>query len=224
MNQKIKDTSMIFKKKFKHLIELNIEDTENFEPPQQSSTPSKINLKHSKNILKDKILNISLIDKQDQKKDVGVNHENKLCKPILDKNDEHDRVPELFYSDPEEEYSKTIETDNTTVDINNSDDNWKTISDYSVDENCTNDSCLFPNINANTVSRFDKPPRHSYRGRKRSSISLFEDAGKDDEIEIKTTKCKKPKKIKHISLQEQAFIQSINDHFSDIESFSLTFE
>lgn len=234
MSRTAKDSSMVRKKKSTLLNDLSIMDAENFEPPQQSSTPSKIIRKNPKRILKDNnSLNISVINKQDQNKKVDTEIDNEHYKPVLpviNENLKHlkgNRVPELFCSDPEEdEEDESAITENITVSVtNSSDDKWMTLSDVSEDQNCTNVSDLIAEIEADIEVRFEKPPRRSYPGRKRNNKSMFEDEKENDEIEIKVTKKdKKPKQKKKVDQQEEAFIQSINEHFNDVETFSLIVE
>lgn len=220
-----KNTSMARKKKTTFLNEFSIADAENFEPPQQSSTPSKNNIRKSKRILKDNnSLNISIINKQYQitKEDENVDSQQlKPIVPVVEENFKYDRVPELF-CDPEEECA-VIEN---TTSVNDSDDKWTTFSDVSDDKNHTNVSDLLAEIEADIEVRFDKPPRRSYPGRKRNNKSLYEDENKEEkeEIEVKTTKKDRKPKQKKIDPQEEAFIQSINEHFNDVETFSLAVE
>lgn len=211
--------------------DFSIVDAENFEPPQQSSTPAKTNSRKSKRILKDNTnLNISVIGKQDQDKKVDVETDDQQYKSLLpsviEENYEYDRVPELFCSDPEddkiEDFSK-FENKTVTV-INDSDDKWTTFSDVSEDKSAPNATDILAEIDADVQVRFEKPSRRSYPGRKRSNISLFEDK-EEEEVEVKVPKKdKKSKQKKKINPQEEAFIQSINDHFNDVESFSLIVE
>lgn len=206
-------------------------DVENFEPPQQSSTPAKTNSRKSKRILKDNTsLNISVINKQDQDKKVDIETDDQRWKslllPVIEENYEYDRVPELFCSDPEDDKAEDFsKTENKTITvINDSDDKWTTFSDVSADKSGPNATDILAEIDADVQVRFEKPSRRSYPGRKRSNISLFEDEEKE-EVEVKVTKKdKKSKQKKKIDPQEEAFIQSINDHFNDVESFSLIVE
>lgn len=220
-----KNTSMAYKKKSTFLTDLSIADAENFEPPQQSSTPSKNIIRKSKRILKDNnSLNISIINKQDQikKKDGKIDSQQlKPIVPVVEENFKYDRVPELF-CDPEEE---STEIDNTTV-ANDSDDKWTTFSDISEDKNQTNVSDLLAEIEADIEVRFEKPPRRSYPGRKRNNKSLYENEDKEEkeEVEVKAIKKDRKPKQKKIDPQEEAFIQSINEHFNDVETFSLAVE
>jgi len=225
MSRTSKDTSMAHKKK-STLKNLSIADAENFEPPQQSSTPSKHYKKNTKRILKDNnSLNISVINKQDQNKTIDTEIDCQQFKPILpviEENLKCGRVPELFYSDPEDE--PTMNENITVTTSNESDDKWTTISDVSEDRSCNNVTDLLAEIEADIEVRFKKPPRRSYPGRKRNNKSLFEDKEEEEEINTKITKkCRKHKQKKK-DLQEEAFIQSMNEHFIDIESFSLAVE
>lgn len=226
MSRTAKDISMAHKKKSTRLSKFSIGDAENFEPPQQSSTPSKLHKKNSKRILKDNnSLNISVINKHDQDKTITTEIDYQQYKPILPviiENVKYDRVPELFYSDPEDE---PTETENLTVTTtNDSDDKWTTFSDFSEDKSCTNVTDLLAEIEADIDVRFKKPPRRSYPGRKRNNISLYEDTEEKEEIDIQTTKKFKKHKQKKKDPQEEAFVQSMNEHFIDIESFCLTVE
>lgn len=211
------------KKKSTCLNNLSHIDTENFEPPQLSSTPSNTNKKYSKRILKDNnSLNISIINKQDPIKKLDTEIDFKQIKPLLpalEENYKYDHVPELFYSDPEED---TIKTENVT---DYESDKWTTLSDSSEDKNNTNVSDILAEIDADIEIRFEKPPRRSYPGKKRNNKSLYEDNEEIEEIEVKTIKKdKKPKSKKKIDPQEEAFIQSINEHFNDVETFNLAVE
>lgn len=224
MSRTSKDTSMVLKKKSVLLSDFSITDAENFEPPQQSSTPSKINKSTSKRILKDNnSLNISVIKKRDKSKKVNREVDNQQYKPTLPvivENYKYDRAPELFYSDPEDEITET----EISV-TNNSDDKWMTLSNVSEDKNSTNVSDILAEIDADIEVRFEKPPRRSYPGRKRNNKSMFEDEEENEEVEVKVIKKdKKPKQKKKINPQEEAFIQSINEHFNDVETFSLVVE
>jgi len=238
MSRTAKDTSMVRKKKSANLNDLSIMDAENFVPPQQSSTPSKIIKMNPKRILRDNnSLNISIINKQDQNKKVDAEIDNEQYKPVLSaikENYKCIRVPELFYSDPEEEEEeeekendeKSTITENITTSVaNKSDDKWTTLSDTSEDQSCTNVSDIIAEIEADLEVRFEKQPRRSYPGRKRSNKSMFEDEKENDEVEVKVTKKdKKPKQKKKVDPQEEAFIRSINEHFNDVETFSLIVE
>lgn len=231
MSRTAKDTSIVSKKKSACLNEFSIADAENFEPPQLSSTPSKriSYRKNSKRILKDNnSLNVSVINKQSQKKKQdNIEKDVEPCKlilPVIEENYKYEHVPELFCSDPEDE---SIETENITDTTNNeSDDKWTTLSsDVSCDKNNTDISDLLAEIDADIEVRFEKPPRRSYPGRKRNNKSLYEDEEEKEETEVKTTKKdKKPKQKKKIDPQEEAFIESINDHFNDVETFNLAVE
>lgn len=231
MSRTAKNSLMACKKKSTILNDLSIMEAENFEPPQQSSTPTKIIRKNRNRILKDNnSLNISIINKQDQNKNEDTKIDNELCKyvlPVIDENLKSNRVPELFYSDPEEDKEdESAITENITVSVtNNSDDKWTTLSDASEGQSCTNVSDLIAEIEADVRDRFEKPPKRSYPGRKRSNKSMFEDEKENGEIELKVTKKnKKPKQKKKVDEQEEAFIQSINEHFNDVETFSLIVE
>jgi len=221
MSRTAKDTSMVRKKKSDHFNDFSITDIENFEPPQQSSTPSKINKNTSKRILKDNnSLNISVIKKKDKSKKVDIKVDNQQYKPtlpIIEENYIYDKIPELFYSDPEDETKISV--------TNNSDDKWMTLSDGSEAKSCTDVSDLLAEIDADIEVRFEKPPRRSYPGKKRNNKSMFEDEEENEEVEVKVTKKnKKTKQKKKIDPQEEAFIQSINEHFNDIETFNLVVE
>jgi len=224
-----KDTSRVRKKQSACLHDLSIADAENFEPPQKSSTPSKIpSIRSSKRILKDNnSLNISVINKSDKKASISNVIIEKLYDPILpviEENVKYDRVPELFCSDPEEE---SIDNKNKTSSvINDSDDKWTTLFDDSENENVTNVTDILAEIDADIQVRFDKAPRRSYPGRKRNNKSLFEkEEEEEEEVEEKITKkTKKPKQKKKINPEEEAFIVSINEHFNDVETFSLIVE
>jgi len=214
------------KKKSNRRCKLSIGNEENFEPPIQSSTPSKMSKKNSKRILKDNnSLNISVINKHCQNK--TINEENycqqyKPILPVVEENVKHGRVAELFYSDPEDD---PTETENLTViTTNDSDDKWTTFSDISEDRSCNNVTDLLAEIEADVEVRFKKPPRRSYPGRKRNNKSLFEEKEEEEiDLEIKK-KCRKHKPKKKDDPQEEAFVQSMNEHFGDIESFSLAVE
>lgn len=227
MSRTSKETSMVRKKKSMALLNnFSITDVENFELPQQSSTPSKIKRITSKRILKDNnSLNISVIKKHDQSKLVDVEVDNQQYKqpilPVIEENYEYNRVPELFCSDPEDE---SLDTQISVT--HNSDDKWMTVSDISEGKSCcTNVSDLLAEIEADVEVRFEKPPRRSYPGRKRTNKSMFEDGEENREIEVKVIKkYKKPKQKKKVDPQEEALIQSINEHFNDVETFSLAVE
>lgn len=226
MSRTVRDTSMAYKKKLINLNDFSIVDAENFEPPQLSSTPSKTNKTNSKKrILKDNnSLNISVINKEARNKKIYKEIDKPQYKPIIpvieensEENYKCNRVPELFYSDPEESFD-------IDENINDSDDKWATITNVSQDKNCTNISDLLAEIDADIEVKFDKPPRRSYPGRKRSNKSLINNEVEDIEVKEKLIKkYKKPKK-KKINPQEEAFIRSINEHFNDIETFSLAVE
>jgi len=212
------------KKKSNRRCKLSIGDEENFEPPIQSSTPSKVSKRNSKRILKDNnSLNISVINKHYQNKTINVETDCQQYKPILpviEENVKYGRVAELFYSDPEDE----PETENLTVTTtNDSDDKWTTFSDVSENKSCSNVTDLLAEIEADVDIRFKKPPRRSYPGRKRNNKSLFEDK-EEEEIDVQIKKkCRKHKQKKN-DPQEEAFVQSMNEHFGDIESFNLAVE
>ncbi|XP_022165101.1 uncharacterized protein LOC111030076 [Myzus persicae] len=214
------------KKKSNRRCKLSIGDEENFEPPIQSSTPSKMSKKHSKRILKDNnSLNISVINKHYQNKTINVTETDcqqyKPILPVIEENIKYGRVPELFYSDPEDEPTETENETATTT--NDSDDKWTTFSDVSEDRSCSNVTDLLAEIEADVDIRFKKPPRRSYPGRKRNNISLFEDK-EEEEIDVQIQKkCKKHRQKKK-DPQEEAFVQSMNEHFGDIESFNLAVE
>ncbi|KAL4098386.1 hypothetical protein QTP88_023010 [Uroleucon formosanum] len=215
--------SSAYKKKSNRCYKMSIGDEENFEPPIQSSTPSKMSKKNSKRILKDNnSLNISVINKDDQNKTINV--ETHCHKPILSvvkENVKYGRVAELFYSDPEDE---PTETENLTVNTtNDSDDKWTTFSDISEDKSCSNVTDLLAKIEADVDVRFKKPPRRSYPGRKRNNKSLFEEKEEEETDVQLIKKCRKHKQKKK-DPQEEAFVQSMNEHFGDIESFSLAVE
>lgn len=227
MSRTVKDTSMAYRKKSISIKDFSIVDAENFEPPQLSSTPSKIIKTNSKKrILKDNnSLNISVINKEDQNKKIRKEIDKPQYKPKipvieenLKENVKCNRLPELFYSDPEESFD-------IDENINDSDDKWTTLTNVSEDKNCTNISDLLAEIDADIEVKFDKPPRRSYPGRKRNNKSLFDNEIEDiEEKEEKLIKkYKKPKKQK-INPQEEAFIRSINEHFNDIETFNLAVE
>lgn len=220
MSHSAKDTSMGRNIRLTFLNE-SIVDTDNFEPPQLSSTPSKI-MYNSKRIFKNSnMLNISKIYKKDHEKKGDretVNQKLKSMSPIIKNNIKYNRIPELF-SDPLE----SIKTDN--ISINDSDDKWITFSDVSEDKSNSNISDLLTDIEEK--SNFEKPPRRSYLGRKRNNTSLYldENEKENEEIEIKMEKrVKKSKQIKYTDPQDEALIQSMNEHFNDVESFNLTVE
>lgn len=213
------------RKKKSFLNDFSIADAENFEPPQLSSTPAKTIQRNSKRILKDNnSLNISVIKKdQTTKVDTEIKKLNKPLLPIIEENYNYNRVPELFCSDPEDE--PTINEDISVPVINDSDDKWTTLSDTSENKSCTNVSDLLAEIDADVEIRFDKLPRRSYPGRKRSNKSLYEDDEEEKkDTEIKVIKKDKKPKQKKIDPQEEALIQSINEHFNDVEIFSLVVE
>lgn len=228
MSRTSKNTSMARRNKSSCLNDLSIIDAENFEPPQISSTPSKTIKKNSKRILKDNnSLNISVINnKHEYSKNEDVEIDNQIYKPIstvVEETYKYDRVPELFYSDPEDE-SFVSENINATM-LNDSDDKWTTLSDVSEDKSCNNVSDLLAEIDAEIGVRFEKPPRKSYPGSKRKNQSLYENEEEKEEAEMKITKKdKKPKQKKKMDPQEEAFIQSINEHFNDVETFNLAVE
>ncbi|XP_008183181.1 uncharacterized protein LOC100162866 isoform X1 [Acyrthosiphon pisum] len=215
--------SSVYKKKPNRLYKMSIGDEENFEPPIQSSTPSKFSKKNSKRILKDNnSLNISVINKDDRNKTINVEtYCDKPILPVIEENVKYGRVAELFCSDPEDE---PTEKENLTVTTtNDSDDKWTTFSDISEDRSCSNVTDLLAEIEADVDIRFKKPPRRSYPGRKRINKSLFEEK-EEEEIDVqKKKKCRKHKQKKK-DPQEEAFVQSMNEHFGDIESFSLAVE
>lgn len=228
MSRTVKEFSMNYKNK-SCLNNVSIMDAENFEHPQQSSTPSKTIRKSSRRILRDNnSLNISVINKHDENNKIDVEIDNQKCKhtlPAIEENyNKYNRVPELFYSDPEEE---SIDTNNISVvtGIHDSDDKWMTFSDISENQNSTDISNLLAEIDADVKVRFNKPPRRSYPGRKRSNKSLFVDEEENEEMKVKISKKeKKPKQKIIIDPEEEAYIKSINEHFNDIESFSLAVE
>ncbi|NP_001313571.1 uncharacterized protein LOC100162866 [Acyrthosiphon pisum] len=215
--------SSVYKKKPNRRYKMSIGDEENFEPPIQSSTPSKFSKKNSKRILKDNnSLNISVINKDDRNKTINVEtYCDKPILPVIEENVKYGRVAELFCSDPEDE---PTEKENLTVTTtNDSDDKWTTFSDISEDRSCSNVTDLLAEIEADVDIRFKKPPRRSYPGRKRINKSLFEEK-EEEEIDVqKKKKCRKHKQKKK-DPQEEAFVQSMNEHFGDIESFSLAVE
>lgn len=227
MSRTAKDKQMApHKKKSTRISHLSIGDVENFEPPQQSSTPSKLYNKNSKRILKDNnTLNISVINKQSQNKTVITEISNQHFKPtlpVVEDNLKFGRVPELFYSDPEDE--PTIVENLTVTTTNDSDDKWTTFSDVSEDKSCNDVADLLAEIDAEIEVKFKKPPRRSYPGRKRNNISLYEDNEEEKGIDVKITKKQRKHKQKKKDPQEEAFVQSMNEHFGDIESFSLAVE
>lgn len=213
--------------------DFSIVDTENFEPPQQSSTPAKTNSRKSKSALRDNTsLNISIINKTNQDKKVDIEtddqHYKHILPPVIEENFKHNRVPELFCSDPEDDEAEEDVSkikNNTVSVINDSDDKWTTFSDVSENKSSLNATDILAEIDADVQVRFKKQPRRSYPGRKRSNKSMFEDENEEEVVEVKVTKKeKKSKQQKKIDPQEEAFIQSINDHFNDVESFSLIVE
>ncbi|XP_060878877.1 uncharacterized protein LOC132951170 [Metopolophium dirhodum] len=211
------------KKKPNRRYKLSIGDEENFEPPIQSSTPSKMSKKNSKRILKDNnSLNISVINKDDRNKTINVEtYCHKPILPVIEENAKYGRIAELFCSDPEDEPTETQNLTVTTT--NDSDDKWTTFSDISEDQSCSNVTDLLAEIEADVDIRFKKPPRRSYPGRKRINKSLFEEK-EEEEIDVQIKKkCRKHKQKKK-DPQEEAFVQSMNEHFGDIESFSLAVE
>lgn len=232
MGRRTKGTLIPRKKKSTQPNDFSIEDAENFEPPQQSSTPAKTKTWNSNRILKDNnSLNISIIKNQNVTTNVDskFDHTYKSILPVIEESYKYNRVPELFCSDPEEEIDdieeeESIKSEKNLTVINDSDDKWTTLSDVSKDKSDTNVSDLLAEIDADIQVRFEKPPRRSYPGRKRNNKSLFEDE-EEKEVEFKVaTKNKKPKQKKKINPQEEAFIQSINEHFNDVETFSLIVE
>lgn len=231
MSRVAKQKMMTRKKKLNRLNDLSVADAENFEPPQQSSTPAKfISKTSSKRVLKDNnSLNISVITKQDKKQILDIETPEKLYKPslpVIEESYKYDRVPELFCSDPEEEEEeeKSITTDNKTTTVLN-DSEWMTFSGVSESNNGTNVSDILAEIDADIKVRFEKPPRRSYPGRKRNNKSMFEDIQEEEQVEVKATKkLKKPKQKKKANPEEEALIQSINEHFNDVETFSLIVE
>lgn len=233
MGRRIKDTVLADKKKSTCLNDFSIEDAENFEPPQQSSTPAKIKTRNSVRILKDNnSLNISIIKNQNKTTNLDLKFEQpyKSILPVIEESYKYNRVPELFCSDPEEEIEdveeeETTKNEKSVTMINDSDDKWTTFSDVSEDKSGTNVSDLLAEIDADIQVRFEKPPRRSYPGRKRNNKSLFEDEKEKEEVEFKVAKKdKKSKQKKKANPQEEAFIQSINEHFNDVETFSLIVE
>lgn len=227
MSRTSKNKSIVRTKKSSCLNDLSIIDAENFEPPQISSTPSKTIKRNSKRILRDNnSLNISVINKHEYSKNENVKIDNQIYKPILPVVEEtykYDRAPELFYSDPEEESSMSENT--IAIMTNDSDDKWTTLSDVSEDRCGTNVSDLLAEIDAEIGVRFEKPPRKSYPGSKRKSQKLYENEDEKEETKVKITKKdKKLKPKKKIDPQEEAFIQSINEHFNDVETFNLAVE
>lgn len=221
MSRSAKDTSMVHDTSLIFLNE-SIVDTEHFEPPQLSSTPSKI-IYNSKRIFKNSnISNISIINKKDHEKKGGreiVDQQLKSMSPIIKNNLKYNQIPELF-SDPIE----SLVTDNISI-VNDSDDKWITFSDVSEYKSYSNISGVLADIEVE--SRFEKPPRRSYLGRKRNNTSLDQDENEkeNEETEIKMEKrIKKNKQIKFTDPQDEALIQSMNEHFNDVESFNLTVE
>ncbi|XP_050443571.1 uncharacterized protein LOC126847408 [Adelges cooleyi] len=200
----------------------SIMDTENFEPPQQASTPAKSLRRSSRKALQplnDSILNISAIKKQDSE-------ESKPYKmlAVINESYEYNRMPELFCSDPEDE---TVDTENVSVaTTNDSDDKWTTLSDAS-ENNCTNITDIMAEIDADVMVRFEKAPRRSYPGRKRNNKSLYENYEENEEeenIQAKAVKKDKKPKNKKKDPQEEEFIRSINEHFNEVENFGLAVE
>jgi len=176
-----------------------------------------------KRILKDNnSLNISVINKDDRNKTINVEtYCHKPILPVIEENVKHGRIAELFCSDPEDEPTETQNLTVTTT--NDSDDKWTTFSDISEDQSCSNVTDLLAEIEADVDIRFKKPPRRSYPGRKRINKSLFEEKEEEEmDVQIKK-KCRKHKQKKK-DPQEEAFVQSMNEHFGDIESFSLAVE
>ncbi|XP_025411387.1 uncharacterized protein LOC112684219 [Sipha flava] len=226
MGRTMRNKSMSYKKK-SLVNDLSIIDAENFEPPQLSSTPAKTIKRNSNRILKDNnSLNISVIKKQDQTIKVDTEIEKQLYKPnlpIIEEDYNYNRVPELFCSDPEEE---STTNENTGVSVtNDSDDKWTTLSDTSENKSYSNVSDLLAEIDADVEPRFDKVARRSYPGRKRSNKSLYDDDEEEEKnIEVKVVKKDRKPKQKKIDPQEEALIQSINEHFNDVETFSLVVE
>lgn len=228
MSRTIKDLSFVYKNKSACINDVSIIDTENFEHPQQSSTPSKTIRKSSRQILKENnSLNISVINKQCENNNIDTkidNQKHKHTLPVIEENyNKYDRVPELFYSDPEEESIDTKSITHTTG-IHDSDDKWMTFSDISENKSSTDISDLLAEIDADVKVRFEKPPRRSYPGRKRSNMTLYVDNEENEEIKVKISKKEKKPKQKIIDPEEEAYIKSINQHFNDIESFSLAVE
>jgi len=210
---------MALKNKSTCLNNLSIADAENFESPQKSSTPFKVNKNNPQNILKDNHnLNISVINKQDQliqKTDVDIYNQQKLS-------ENYNGLPELFHNDSDED---STETENKTASVLNDSHNWMTLSDISVDKNGSNISNLFSEIDVDIQVKFEKPPRQSYPGKKRNNKSMFENEEENENSEVKIIKkYKKPKLKKNINTHEDILIQSINEHFSDVESFNLSVE
>jgi len=229
MRRTAKNTSMTRKKKSDRLSNLSIGDAENFEPPIQSSTPSKHYKINSKRILKDNnSLNISVINKENKNKKINTEFDCQQFKsilPVIEENVNYGRVPELFHSDPEDEPTVIENLTVATTTINDSDDKWTTFSDVSEDRSCNNVTDLLAEIEADIDVRFKKPPRRSYPGKKRNNKSLYEDKEEEEEEDKKITKkYRKHKQKKKDDPLEEAFVQSMNEHFTDIESFSLAVE
>lgn len=222
MSNSDKDTSMGYETKLTFLNDLSIVDTEHFEPPQLSSTPSKI-IYNPKRIFKNNNrLNSSIINKKNHKKKEGREIDNQQLKsmlPIIENNFKCNQIPELF-----SDLNESLETNDTTT-INDSNDKWITFSDVSEDKNNSNISGLLAEIEVE--SSFEKPPRRSYLGRKRNNTSLYqnENEKENDETEISIEKRdRKHKRRKYTDPQDEALIHSMNEHFNDVESFSLIVE
>jgi len=131
----------------------------------------------------------------------------------------------LFHSDLEDEPTVTENLTVATTTINDSrddsDDKWTTFSDVSEDRSCNIVTDLLTEIDV----RFKKPPRRSYAGKKRNNKSLYEDKEEEEEEHKKITKkYRKHKQKKKDDPLEEAFVQSMNEHFTNIESFSLAVE
>lgn len=216
MNHRTAKKLLVGKKK-SYFNNLSIVDTENFEPPQLSSTPAKINNRVDKGILKNSnSWNISIINKEDKKKYLDTKFDDQSCEPsllVLKGNNSNNYQPELFNSDSEE---KSIETGNIS---DYESDKWITISNYS--ENNSNISDIFTEIDDGIEVRFEKPPRRSYPGRKRINESLYKDDEDEEEMEPEVIK---PKRKKKVDPKEDIFIHSTNEHFSLVESFELIVE
>ncbi|XP_050522971.1 uncharacterized protein LOC126895292 [Daktulosphaira vitifoliae] len=217
------------KKKIDKLKEFSIAD-ENFEPPQQASTPAKYVRRSSRKALRtlenSNILNISAIRTQEEKKPILVEKPLKPSLEVINEDYEFKHVPELFCSDPENEEESEITEEFTLTKTNESDDKWTTMNSDASDYNFTNITDIMAEIDADIVVRFEKAPRRSYPGRKRNNKSLYEDENENDQqILLKTDKKeKRTKQKKKVDPQEEAFIRSINEHFNDVETFSLTVE
>lgn len=232
MGRRTKDILIACKKKSTRPNDFFIEDAENFEPPQQTSTPAKTKTRNSNRILKDNnSLNISIIKNENITKNVDLkfDHSYKSILPVIEESYKYNRVPELFCSDPEEEIDdieeeESINNEKNLTLINDSDDKWTTFSDISKDKSDTNVSDLLAEIDADIQVRFEKPPRRSYPGRKRNNKSLFKDEEEKEVELLKVAKKNKKTKQKKVNPQEEAFIQSINEHFNDVETFSLIVE